>query len=411
MADVFANETNKANMFKTKEGDTQSGYAQEKLLGSTYLNVIEVDGSSGKALQFEVDATALADGVSSNKVQCSVTDTTADYLFPSLVAGTGVAITKSSGGDEKVTIAGAYTEGAGIDITAAVIKLDANLDDLKDAVIGAGAEGQLISYDSGSSKFVNTDYAVETTFSGTASKVPNAGSLKTLLQALNITNAVNCGSSGTPIMYKTKPLNVLAMPINEIAYTASSIYTTHLPKTIPDPNLVANSQLAFSGRNKAGVWIQSKESSPEGAGDGYAYLFGNTIVDEDWDALDGAGMTLSVIVSNTDGIPVATKEEVVFRAEYLIYDTEDVSVSSSNTQKVYWELSGDTNVKEVRFPLTLTNLTAGSPLSVSFQLSVGSQLHEHDDPDLGYAIKNEINIHSIRLLCATKTINLPIASV
>lgn len=378
MADVFANDTNKANMFKTKEGDTQSGYAQEKLLGSTYLNVIEVDGSSGKALQFEVDATALADGVSSNKVQCSVTDTTADYLFPSLVAGTGVAITKSSGGDEKVTIAGAYTAGTGISITGASI---------------ASAITQVVT---------------ESTFTGHTTKVPTSKAVADVLRALTITDAVDVGSSGDAIMYKTKPLNVLAMPINEIAYTASSIYTTHLPKTIPDPNLIANSQLAFSGRNKAGVWIQSKESSPEGAGDGYAYLFGNTIVDEDWDALDGAGMTLSVIVSNTDGIPVATKEEVVFRAEYLIYDTEDVSVSSSNTQKIYWELSGDTNVKEVRFPLTLTGLTAGAPLSVSFQLSVGSQLYV---PDAGYAIKNEINIHSARLLCATKTINLPIASV
>lgn len=47
---------------KTKEGDTQAGYLQEKLVGSEFVTIVEEDGSVGKRLKIELNMTGVAGG-------------------------------------------------------------------------------------------------------------------------------------------------------------------------------------------------------------------------------------------------------------------------------------------------------------------------------------------------------------
>lgn len=154
----------KIHRLKTKVGDTQSGYLEEKVIGSEYITITEEDGSVGKRLKYELDATAVTDGILDHKVSVVENDP-AQYLSDKLTEGNAITITANDvGGYDNLEIAASYTGGTGIDITDDEISLDAELNDLNDVVIGATAEGQLVSYDSGTSKFVNTDYAMETTF-------------------------------------------------------------------------------------------------------------------------------------------------------------------------------------------------------------------------------------------------------
>ena len=101
---------------KTKQADSQSGYLEDKVVGSTYINITEEDGTVGKRLKVEVDASALGTAIDSGKVLVSSTDTTKNYLYNKLVAGNAITITKTTGGNESVTIDGAYVAGAGISI-------------------------------------------------------------------------------------------------------------------------------------------------------------------------------------------------------------------------------------------------------------------------------------------------------
>lgn len=391
----------KIHRSKTRIGDGQAGYLEEKIVGSEYINITEEDGSVGKKLVVELDASAVATGVLDHKVKVDASDV-AELLESKITAGTGIAITKKTvSGKKNLEIAGAYTEGAGIDITADVIKLDANLDDLKDVVIGAGAEGQLVSYDSGSSKFVNTDYAVETTFSGTASKIPNSDSVADTLRALTITDAADVGASGNSIMYKTKDINIYGMPISVVAWTAADVFTNHLPNAVPDPDILANQGIGPYGfRNKRYVSIKSIESNPQRAGDGYAYAFANFTLDENWDAGDGSGIRARLFIASREAAPDAKQATV--RVEYTIFDTDNNNVIGTITKNVLWD-SGDSIIKEVDFPLTFTGFTAGKPLNVFLAISIASNLYT---PETDYTMYDQVGITGARIIYLTKTINL-----
>lgn len=391
----------KIHRSKTRIGDGQAGYLEEKIVGSEYINITEEDGAVGKKLVVELDASAVATGVLDHKVKVDASDV-AELLESKITAGTGIAITKKTvSGKKNLEIAGAYTEGAGIDITADVIKLDANLDDLKDVVIAGQAEGQIVSYDSGTSKFVNTDYAVETTFSGTASKIPNSDSVADTLRALTITDATDVSSSGNSIMYKTKDVNIYGMPISTVAWTAADVFTNHFPNAVPDPDILSNQVIdPYGFRNKRYVSIKSIETSPQGQGDGYAYVFANATVDEGWDSGDGSGIRARLFVASREVAPDAKQATV--RIQYTIFDTDNNNVIDTGTENVLWD-SGDSIIKEVDFPLTLTGLTVGKPLNIFLAISIASDLLT---PETDYTMYDEIGITGLRIINLTKTINL-----
>jgi hypothetical protein len=216
--DVFANETNKANMVKTKEGDTQSGYLQEKIIGSAYVNITEDDGASGKCLVVEVDGTALAAGVSTNKVKCSSNDTTPDYLSSKLVAGTGITITTApDGGNEKATIAGAYTAGTGISITGASI---------------ASTITQVVT---------------ETFFTGNGDVVPESLAVGNLLRTTTITDSDDV-VSGDALLFRTTDIPATAISVIETIGAGSVWGADKYPS---QATVLASTDISYNNANGA----------------------------------------------------------------------------------------------------------------------------------------------------------------
>lgn len=279
---------------KTKQADSQSGYLEDKVVGSTYINITEEDGTVGKRLKVEVDASALVAGVVDHKVKVSSNDTTANYLLSKLVAGNAITLAKQNPeGNEKIIIDADYTAGTGIDIDITTISLDADLDDLNDVVIGAGAEGQLISYDSGTSKFVNTDYAMETTFSGTTSKVPTSKAVAELLQDLYITDATNCGSSGDALIHKVKDI-----PLGSCTFV----------EVTSDPSFYLNYPLLGEIMSKTPTWDTSGDYG-RGKGNSlmiysgmqeYTAAICNLSIDEDIDMIADSTLYVDVLFECTE---------------------------------------------------------------------------------------------------------------
>ena len=83
------------------------------------------------------------------------------------------------------------------------------------------------------------------------------------------------------------------------------------------------------------------------------------------------------------------------------------NVINTGTENVLWDL-GDSIIKEVDFPLTLTGLTAGKPLNVFLAISVASAEYT---PETDYTMYHEIAITGLRIIYLTKTINLRDADI
>ena len=379
---------------KTKQADSQSGYLEDKVVGSTYINITEEDGTVGKRLKVEVDASALGTAIDSGKVLVSSTDTTKNYLYNKLVAGNAIAITKTTGGNESVTIDGAYVAGTGIDITADTISLDAKLDDLKDVVIGAGAKGQLISYNSWISKFVNTDYAMETTFSGTTSKVPTSKVVAKLLQDLYITNATDCGSGGSYIMWKTISLPVTNCCINE---GGQADFTDNYPSTFAWVDLLENQRLRFAERG-FGLKLITTESNPSNDGDGFGAVMLEAMIDED--CADNNMIFLDVVVKTKNNSGIDAQTNLKCTAAGL---NEGQSIQTDVQYEKILDAAGVGLYKKVSFEMDLGGITAGSPFAIKFFLCSGSALIA---ADAGYRSVDEFTLLSARVRYPIKTINL-----
>jgi len=364
MADVFANETNKANMFKTKEGDTQSGYAQEKLLGSAYLNVVEVDGGSGKALRFEVDGTALAAGVSTNKIKMSSNDTTPDYGATKFIAGTGISMVVSpDGGNEKMTIAGAYTAGAGITITGASI--------------------------------ASTALASESTFSGSATKVPTSKAVADTLKALTITDAADCGASGASIMWKT-----ISVPVTNacVCEGGQADFADHYPSTFSNIDLISNQGMTFAERG-LGLKLITTESAISSAEDGFGAVMFEAMIDED--CSDNNTIVLDTVVyTKTNGGNDAQTNLRCFAMGF----NEDQTIKTSPVSDIkILDAAGLGLIKKASFAIDIGEITAAKFFAIKFFLYSGSALIT---PDAGYACMDEFTLLSARIRYPTKTINL-----
>jgi|LSQX01.1.fsa_nt_gb hypothetical protein len=90
----------KLHRVKTRTGDTQSGYLEEKLAGSRYVNIIEEDGASGKRLRIELDGASVSAEISDHKVKVDNADT-AEYLENKITAGDNIVLSKETSGGKK----------------------------------------------------------------------------------------------------------------------------------------------------------------------------------------------------------------------------------------------------------------------------------------------------------------------
>ena len=100
---TIAETQEKIHRSKTRIGDGQAGYLEEKIEGSEYINITEKDGAVGKKLVVELDASAVATGVLDHKVKVDASDV-AELLESKITAGTGIAITKKTVRDRKSVV-------------------------------------------------------------------------------------------------------------------------------------------------------------------------------------------------------------------------------------------------------------------------------------------------------------------
>jgi len=185
---------------KTRSGDPQAGYLEEKLIGSEYVNITEEDGAVGKRLVVSLDASAIQ-AVSDHKVAVDVSDT-ANYLENKIIATSGVAVAKDGTNPKTMKITGAYEAGAGISIT--------------------GTETKTINS-------TITQVVTEDPFTGHATKVPTSQAVADLLKSLTVTSATDCGGSGASIMQKTQYIPASSITVIEKLGT-NAIFSGRYPR-------------------------------------------------------------------------------------------------------------------------------------------------------------------------------------
>ena len=206
--------TEKIHRIKTKEADAVSGYLLEKLKGSTYITLVELDSSddTGKNVRIEIDASALLGDLETGTVKISNADSTFGYVFDKVLAGAGMTITKNNpGANENITI---VDDG----------KVKTDVADTHGYLEDKLAGGTFLTISSATGTItLNVDS--ETAFTGLATKLPSSSALKTLLQSLTITDSVDL-ISGDPIMYEKEDISV-----NNISFISRS--TTNFTDSYP----------------------------------------------------------------------------------------------------------------------------------------------------------------------------------
>jgi len=253
----------KIHRSKTKQADPQSGYLEEKIVGSEYVNITEEDGSVGKCLVVSLDASAIQ-AVSDHKVKVDASDT-ANYLENKIIATSGVAVAPDGTNPKTMKITGAYKAGTGISITGLATKTIAS---------------------------TITQVVTEDPFTGHTTKVPTSKAVADLLKNLYITDAADCGSSGDALLHKVKDI-----PLGSCSFvekTSSPSFTDHYP-TLGEI-LAANttwSTLGNYGRGKGNsLLIFSTEA--EGAGE-YTAAICNLSLDEDIDMVADSTLYVDVL--------------------------------------------------------------------------------------------------------------------
>ena len=200
---------------KTKEGDKQSSYLENKLIGSTYVTLTEEEGTYDKRLKIEVDAGAIGAGVLDWKVAVDSGDVaTPGYLEDKLIEGDGTVSVTNNG-------------------TEIEVELDADLDDLNDVTVTAVANLDILRYDNATSQWIN-DVALEAAHTGAIDAVPTARSISNLLQGLvvNTNEDFAEGYESVANMYRTIDMDVSRiMFIEDTDGTAANIISaaTHYP--------------------------------------------------------------------------------------------------------------------------------------------------------------------------------------
>jgi len=175
----------KIHRSKTKQADPQSGYLEEKIVGSEYVNITEDDGAVGKCLVVSLDASAIQ-AVSDHKVAVDVSDT-ANYLENKIIATSGVAVAPDGTNPKTMKITGAYVAGDGISITGTATKT------INSTI---------------------TQVVTEDPFTGHATKVPTSEAVSDLLQECTITDNADV-ISGDALLYNSKFISTNEMSFAE----------------------------------------------------------------------------------------------------------------------------------------------------------------------------------------------------
>jgi hypothetical protein len=354
---------------KTKQADSQSGYLEDKIVGSTYINVTEEDGTVGKRLKVEVDASALVAGIVDHKVKVSSNDTTANYLLSKLVAGNAITLTEQNpAGNENILIDGAYTAGAGISITGASI---------------ASTITQVVTEDP---------------FTGHATKVPVSKAVAELLQALYITDATDCGVTGNALIHKVKDIPLGSCSFVEVADTPS--FASHYPSTgevlskIPVWSTSGSYGRGY-GRGKGNSLIIYSDES-EGTAE-YTAAICNLSTDED-NVIPNTKLWVDVLFEC-----VATADQVItanVKCQPCFYDGTTLISSLPYLPEAV--------VKQVEYPIADSRIR-----KVTYEIEIGN-----DIPDSKWlygalvftcdasATAKEARIVGLRVRYATKTIGL-----
>ncbi|OPZ93053.1 MAG: hypothetical protein BWY74_01308 [Firmicutes bacterium ADurb.Bin419] len=359
----------KIHRSKTKQADPQSGYLEEKIVGSEYINITEEDGSVGKRLVVEVDAAAIVSGVVDHKVKVDTSDV-AEFLENKITAGTAIAITeKTVSGKKNLEIAGAYTAGVGISITD---------DEIASTI---------------------TQVVTENPFTGHTTKVPTSKAVADLLKALTVTSATNCGSSGNSIMWKT-----ISIPVTNscVCEGGQADFTDHYPSTFAVNDLVGNQGLTFAERT-FGLKLITTESTPPSAEDGFGAVFLEAMIDED--CADNNTIFLDVVVQTkyNGGNNAQTNLKCM-----AIGQNEGQSIRNDVKYEKILDAAGNGLYKKVSFEMDLGGITAGSPFAIKFFLCSGSALIA---PDAGYQSVDEFTLLSVAVVNFVSVISLFFSTV
>lgn len=394
---------------KTKQADSQSGYLGDKIVGSTYINVTEEDGSVGKRLKLEVDSSALADGIVDHKVLVSSGDTTENYLFNKLVEGNAITLTQQNiGGNENILIDASYTEGDGIDITDDEISLDADLDDLNDVYSPTPSNGDLLRYDNASGKWVD-DYTLEGTFTGTTTKVPSSSAVSNVLQTCMITDDDDLGTSGDALMYRVKDIPLSTISViedSDVTLTSASGHDDHpsYAEIIQLTTIWEDSGGAGYGRGALNILVMNTTDGGEESNTCAACVVPLS-VDEDLSDEDGEiYFDFLFSCAKTEGA-----QELAEVRLYPIYNKiDDVDRIPIVGDPVYGTVTyeASTGVDKVN-KVTFTVDTSGD---VSGWINGWALLTVGSSGQTGWD-SNEVTIVGARMRYKTKTIGLRIADV
>ena len=236
---------------KTRSGDPQAGYLEEKLIGSEYVNITEEDGAVGKRLVVSLDASAIQ-AVSDHKVAVDVSDT-ANYLENKIIATSGVAVAKDGTNPKTMKITGAYKAGAGISITGLATKTIAS---------------------------TITQVVTEDPFTGHATKVPTSKAVSDVLHECTITDSSDL-LSGNALLHKVKDI-----PLGSCSFvekTDRPSFTDHYP-TLSEISAANTtwSTLGNYGRGRGNALrIYSTEATEAEGVKEYTAAICNLSIDED----------------------------------------------------------------------------------------------------------------------------------
>jgi len=374
---------------KTKEGDKQSSYLENKLIGSTYVTLTEEEGTYDKRLKIEVDAGAIGAGVLDWKVAVDSGDVaTPGYLEDKLIEGDGTVSVTNNG-------------------TEIEVELDADLDDLNDVTVAAVADDDLLRYDFASSQWTN-DVALESTHTGATDKVPTARSLSNLLQGLvvNTNEDFAEGYESVANMYRT-----IDMDVSRIMYVTKA--ATTLVDSYPDPaDLIGTEAVFVTGvdpdRDVFGqVGIKTKE---DGAGSDYfmAALMQFTLNEDYMEASAGVGSTiyLDVMFKLADSSNVAWETQV--RAfPYYVKDADTARTALSTVDNVIsWTINGTDLYEWHSFAITGPSAsTTPTPIAI-FLACLSEDGTTYDDTPI-----NNATICGARVRYKKQTLQLRTADV
>jgi len=392
--------TEKIHRIKTKEADAVSGYLLEKLKGSTYITLVELDSSddTGKNVRIEVDASALEEGISTGKVKISIDDSTFNYIYNKVTAGAGLRVeVNNPGGNENIVI---VDDG----------KVKTDVADTHGYLEDKLAGGTFLTISSATGTItLNVDS--ETTFTGLATKLPSSSAIKTLLQALTITDAVNCGSSGDPIMYEKEDIRVGQIMIIESDNAAINFVDSY-----PDPaDLIrlAPTYRTSGDRLSAGfdrlafgdINIGSVEDTATPSIDVFAAALIQFTLNENY--ISGDTIYLDVMLKLADS--TASDWETKLNAHpYYVKDADTVRTAGAVVHKTIQWNEGGNDVYEWH-TFSIAGFAANTkPSTMSVFLTC---LSEDGAYTAAYTGVNNATICAARVRYKKKTLELPIASV